>query len=61
MSDVLNKYKAFWRSKTTVVQAATSYAAQEKAAKFFKAKKQYEVHVILCEKDGETVLQSTCQ
>ena len=50
----MNGYKAFYRGKTCEVEAETSYAAQQKAAAIFKAKKTYEVDVILCEKDGET-------
>ena len=45
-------YKAFYRGKTAEVHAETSYAAQLKAAAFFKAKKAHEVTVVLCEIDG---------
>ncbi len=52
-------YKAFYRGKTTEVYAKTSYEAQQKAAAFFKAKKSYEVTVILCERpDGSTVVHT---
>ncbi len=55
----MNGYKAFYRNKTTEVYAATSYAAQIEAAKFFKAKKSYEVTVMLCERqDGSQVTHS---
>lgn len=37
---------AFYKGKQTVVHADTSYAAQLKAAAFFKAKKSYEVTVV---------------
>jgi len=40
------EFIAFYRGKQTVVQAATSYEAQLKAAAFFKAKKSYEVTVL---------------
>ena len=53
----MNGYKAFYRGKTTEVHAETSFKAQEAAAKIFKAKKSYEVTVMLCEKDGEQVVQ----
>lgn len=47
----MNGYKAFYRGRETEVYAETSYEAQTKAAKFFKAKKSYEVAVMLCETD----------
>lgn len=40
------------------VYAETSREAQMKAAIVFKAKKHYEVTVVLCEKQGEQVVQS---
>lgn len=49
----MNGYKCFYRDKTCDVYAPTSYAAQEKAARVFKAKKRYEVTVMLCEKQSE--------
>lgn len=55
----MNGYKAFWRGKTTEVYAATSYEAQQEAARKFKARKAYEVAVVLCEKDGEQVTHRT--
>ena len=55
----MNGYKAFYRSRETEVYAETSYEAQTKAAKFFKAKKSYEVAVILCEKNSQPVVHST--
>lgn len=55
----MNGYIAFWRGKQTEVHADTSYAAQQKAAQVFKAKKAYEVTVVLAEKDGEQVVHST--
>jgi hypothetical protein len=55
----VNGYKAFYRNKETEVYAETSYDAQQQAAKFFKAKKSYDVTVILCEKEGEQVTHST--
>lgn len=48
-----NGYKAFYRGKETEVYANSSYEAQQKAAQFFKAKKSYEVNVMLCELDGK--------
>jgi hypothetical protein len=52
----MNGYITFYKGKTHEVWAATSYDAQQKAAQFFKAKKSYDVTVVLCErKDGSTV------
>jgi hypothetical protein len=51
----MNGYKCFYRGKTCEVHADTSYQAQLQAAKLFKAKKAYEVTVMLCEKQGEQV------
>lgn len=56
----MNGYKAFWRGREIEVYAPTSYAAQLEAARIFKARKSYEVSVIICERaDGSTVLHST--
>lgn len=46
---MMNGYKAFYRGKTLEVRAETSYQAQQIAAKQFKAKKEHEVTVMLCE------------
>jgi hypothetical protein len=54
----MNGYKCFYRGKTCEVYAATSYEAQLKAAAMFKAKKTYEITVVLCEKQGAQVVQS---
>jgi len=54
----MNGYQAFYRGRKTEVMADTSFQAQEKAAEFFKAKKSYEVSVILCEKNGEQVVHA---
>lgn len=51
----MNGYKAFYRGKQIEVHAETSFKAQEIAAKKFKARKSYDVTVMLCEKDGEQV------
>jgi len=55
----MNGYKAFYRGKTLDIYADTLYNAQVKAAKEFKAKKTYEVTVVLCEVNGEQYVQST--
>jgi hypothetical protein len=54
-----NGYIAFYRSKQIEVYADSSYEAQLLAAKEFKAKKTWEVTVVLCEKDGKQVTHST--
>lgn len=51
----MNGYIAFYRGKKIEVYADTSYEAQKKAADVFKAKKPYEVSVVLAEKDGQQV------
>ena len=57
----MNGYIAFYRSKQIEVYAETSYEAQQKAAKEFKAKKDYDVTVVLAEReDGEQVVHSPC-
>jgi len=43
----MNTYKAFYKGKTMQVLADTSYEAQKKAASSFKAKKSYDVSVML--------------
>jgi hypothetical protein len=55
----MNGYIAFYRGKQVEVYAATSYEAQQKAAAVFKARKSYEVTVMLAEKDGQQVVHST--
>lgn len=51
----MNGYKAFYKSKSIEVYAATTYEAQTKAAASFKAKNSWEVSVVLCELDGEQI------
>ena len=51
----MNGYVCFYKSKRIEVEAETSYAAQLKAAQLFKARKSYDVTVVLAEKDGEQV------
>jgi|WetSurMetagenome_2_1015567.scaffolds.fasta_scaffold521761_1 hypothetical protein len=54
----MNKYKAFYKGMTTEVEADTSYHAQQEAAKKLKAKKEWEVTVVLLEVDGEPVVHT---
>ena len=51
----MNGYVAFYKGKRVEVHAPTSYEAQQKAAAMLKAKKAYEVSVVLAEKDGVQV------
>ncbi len=51
----MNKYAAFYKGKKMEVEASSSYEASRKAAALFKAKKAYEVFVVLGEKDGKPV------
>ena len=52
----MNGYVAFYRDRRTEVYADTTLEAQRKAAQFFKARKSYEVTVMLAEKNGEAVV-----
>lgn len=49
----MNGYKCFYRNKTVEVSADTTYEAQLKAASLLKAKKSWEVTVVLCEPGGK--------
>lgn len=51
----MNGYKAFYKNKTAEVYADSTYQAQQIAAQQFKAKRSYEVTVMLCEKAGQQV------
>ena len=50
-----NGYIAFYKGKQIEVRADTAYDAQCRAAALFKARKTYEVTVVLAEKDGQQV------
>ena len=54
----MNGYVAFYRGKRIEVHAMTSLRAQTKAAVQLKAKKAYEVTVVLAEKDGVPVVHT---
>ena len=58
----MNGYIAFYKDKHIVtmveVYADTSYEAREKAAKQLKAKKSYDVTVVLAERNGEQVVHT---
>lgn len=51
----MNGYKAFYKGKELDIYANSSYEAQKLAATQFKAKKTYEITIVLCEKSGEQV------
>ena len=51
----MNKYICFYKSKQLEVEADTSYHAQLKAAEIFKARKSYDVSVMLAECKGEVI------
>lgn len=52
----MNKYKCFYKNKTTEVEAETIFTAQKIAQSFFKAKKAWEISVILGEQDGREII-----
>jgi hypothetical protein len=51
----MNGYVCFYRGKRCEVYADTSFAAQEKAAQVLKARKSWEVTVVLAERAGQQV------
>ena len=54
----MNKYECFWKSKRITVEADTTYQAQQKAQAIFKAKKGYEITVVLAELNGQAYVHS---
>lgn len=52
----MNGYIAFYKGKKLEVYANTSYEAQLKAATQFKARKSYDVEVMLAEKSNKPVV-----
>lgn len=55
----MNTYHAFYRGKQIELQAETSYKAQQAVAIQFKARKSYEVTVMLVAKsDGVPVIHT---
>jgi hypothetical protein len=48
----MNTYECFWKSKRITVEADTTYSAQLKAQALFKAKKSYEITVMLVALNG---------
>lgn len=55
----MNGYIAFYRGRRMEIWAETSYAAQQEAARKFKAKKPHEVVVVMAERaDGSPVIHT---
>lgn len=54
----MNGYKAFYKGKSIEVLAPSSYDAQLNAARLFKARKSYDVTVVLCEKNKVQVINT---
>lgn len=52
----MNTYKAFYKGKEIEVEAETSYKAQLKASEIMKAKKSYQVTVVLIAVKGKQVV-----
>ena len=52
----MNKYECFWKAKRITVEADTSYQAQQKAQAILKAKKGYEITVVLAELNGKVYI-----
>ena len=54
----MNGYIAYYKGKQLEVCAESSYLAQQEAARRFKARRNYEVTVVLAEKDGAQVVHA---
>lgn len=54
----MNGYVCFYKNKRTEVYATTVLEAQTEAAKFFKAKKSWEVTAMLAEKNEAQVVHT---
>lgn len=54
----MNGYIAFYKGRKLEVHARSSYEAQCKAASLFKAKRSYDVTVVLCEVEGKQVVHT---
>ena len=50
----MRTYAAFYKNKKIILQAETTLEAQEKAAKIFKARKHYDVAVVLADVEINT-------
>ena len=54
----MHGYIAFFRGRQVTVHAASSYEAQQIAAKKFNARKSWEVTVVLADVNGKQVVHS---
>jgi hypothetical protein len=54
----MNTYIAFYKGRKATVIAETSYKAQQEAATFFKAKKAYDVTIMLHKVEDRTIEHS---
>ena len=52
----MNRYVCFYKKKTVEIEAPSSYVAQSLAATKFKAKKAWDVAVVLIEVDGNPLV-----
>ncbi len=57
----MNTYIAFYRRQKIQVTANTAYEAELKAAAQFKAKKSYDVSVMLVALGDREITHSTCE
>lgn len=57
----MNGYVCFYKGKRVEVYADSIFAAQQQGATLLRAKRAYEVTVVLAEKNGETVTHSTAE
>jgi len=51
----MNKYKAFYKGKSTEIEAPTSYRAQRQAAEYFRARQAFQVTVVLAERNEKPI------
>jgi hypothetical protein len=56
-----NTYNAYYKGKSMEVTADTTYHAQIKAAEAFKAKKRYDVSVVLVKLGNQEIVHSTAE
>jgi len=54
----MNGYIAFYKNKQLEIYAKTSYEAQQKAAQQFRAKKSYDVTVMLAEINNKQIVHN---
>lgn len=52
-------FKCFYKGKSIEIEAQSTYSAQLKASVTFKAKKPWDIAVVLVSKDGEPIALDT--